>query len=145
MDEDIAKQRLRLWLQMLRSVRHVESSLRDKLRTQHDTTLPRFDVLATLDRVPEGMTLSQLSDRLMISNGNVTGIVTRLVDDEMVERLAVAGDRRATQVRLTPAGREAMTRMVADHLGWIDDLFAGLDEADIARGIAMMIDLRRQS
>lgn len=142
MDTDLAKQRLRLWLHMLKSVRHVESALRDRLRAAYDMTLPRFDVMAMLDRMPEGVNLSRLSEGLMISNGNVTGIVTRLVADGLVERVAVEGDRRATSARLTAEGKSLMSRMAADHLLWINELLGPLDEADTVRAIAIMIELR---
>lgn len=142
-DPDLARQRLRLWLHMLKTVRHMESDLRERLRTEFDTTLPRFDAMAMLDRAPDGLTLSQLSGRLMVSNGNVTGIMARLVADGMVERCDLAGDRRASVARLTKAGREAMTVMAAAHLSWIDRLMADTNEADIARTMAVMIELRR--
>lgn len=143
MDDDLARQRLRLWLHMLKSVRHMEQGLRERFRGEYAMTLPRFDVMALLDRMPDGANMSQISDGLMISNGNVTGIVARLADDGLVERIAAPGDRRATTVRLTPEGRALMDRMAHDHLGWIDGMMAGLDEADIARGIALMIEMRK--
>lgn len=143
-DPDLARQRLRLWLHMLKTVRHMEAELRERLRCDFATTLPRFDAMAMLDREPQGLTLSQLSQRLMVSNGNVTGIIARLVADGMVEREALAGDRRAIVVRLTPMGLEAMAQMAAAHLGWIDGLMAATDEADIARTMAVMIEIRRK-
>ena len=141
-DPDLARQRLRLWLHMLKTVRHIEGELRDRLRA-HDTTLPRFDAMAMLDRTPEGLTLSQLSSRLMVSNGNVTGIIARLGADGMVERAGLAGDRRACLVRLTPQGRAAMALMAQAHLSWIDLLMTDTNEADIARTMAVMIELRK--
>ncbi|WP_435170705.1 MarR family winged helix-turn-helix transcriptional regulator [Falsirhodobacter sp. 1013] len=145
MDTDLAHQRLRLWLQMLKSVRHVETDLRERLRVTHAMTLPRFDVMAMLDRMPEGVNMSRLSEGLMISNGNVTGIVARLVADGLVERVAVEGDRRAMSARLTPQGKALMARMAEDHLAWINEIMGPLDEADTARAIALMIDLRQRS
>lgn len=142
-DPEGARQRLRLWLQMLKSVRHVESALRERLREDYATTLPRFEVLALLDRRPAGLRMSELSRQLMVSNGNVTGIVDRLEEEGLVARAPVAGDRRATLARLTPAGRALMDEMVATHAGWIDALLGGLDEAEVARAIAMMIEIRR--
>lgn len=141
-DPELARQRLRLWLQMLKSVRHLEGTLRERLRTGYDTTLPRFDVMAMLDRESDGLKMSDLSERLMVSNGNATGIVARLVEDGLVERGGMKNDRRASVVRLTPAGRELMSRLAADHLLWIDELMSMLPEADIARTISVMINLR---
>lgn len=142
-DPELARQKLRLWIQMLKAVRHIENDLREGLRLNYATTLPRFDAMAMLDRAPEGLKLTQLSEQMMVSNGNVTGIINRLEEDGLVVRTGVEGDRRASVVRLTPEGKALMTEMAAEHLAWIDRLMAPLDEADVARGIAMMIELRR--
>ena len=103
--EFATKNRLRLWLKLLKLTRQIESELRDNLRVEFDTTLPRFDVMAALYRFPKGLLMSELSGALKVSNGNVTGIVDRLVKDELVIRSAVPGDRRALRVKLTPAGK----------------------------------------
>ena len=141
-DPALARQRLRLWLQMLRTVRFVEGDLRERLRSGYDTTLPRFDVMAALLAAPDGLKMSDLSRQLMVSNGNVTGIVDRLVADGLAERRTMESDGRAFLVRLTEAGRVVMAEMTARHLGWIDELFAGVTEADAARAISIMIDIR---
>ena len=129
-DETLAKRRLRLWLKLLRSTRHVERQVRDRLRRE-GATLPRFDVMAALYREETGLRMSELSQRLMVSNGNVTGIVDRLVIDGMIVRVPVAGDRRATRVCLTARGRAAFAGMAALHESWINELFAALPEAEI--------------
>ncbi|WP_283179421.1 MarR family transcriptional regulator [Gemmobacter sp. 24YEA27] len=85
-DRELARQRLRLWVSMLKSVRSIETELRGRLRSSFDTTLPRFDVLAALHAAPQGLTMTDLSQQLMVSNGNVTGIVDRLVADGMALR-----------------------------------------------------------
>jgi DNA-binding MarR family transcriptional regulator len=100
-ERSIAKDRLRLWLRLLKATRLVEGALRERMRAERGTTLPRFDVMAALYRAGEGLRMSDLSGVLMVSNGNVTGIVDRLEAEELVERVAVAGDRRAIRVRLT--------------------------------------------
>ena len=134
----LSKQRLRVWLRLLRATRFVENEVREGLRTGHDTTLPRFDVLAMLDRTCEGLRMSELSAQLMVSNGNVTGIVERLVQDGLVERIAVEGDRRATRVRLTAQGRETFATMAAEHETWVDGLLSNLDEGDSAELIRLL-------
>jgi DNA-binding MarR family transcriptional regulator len=127
----LSKQRLRLWLRLLRASRGIEMRLREDLRARHDTTLPRFDVMAALDRHRDGLRMSDLSARLRVSNGNVTGIVERLVQDGLVERAGLEGDRRAFCVRLTEAGRARFAEMAADHEGWVDAMMAGLDGRDL--------------
>ncbi|RPE66618.1 transcriptional regulator [Pacificibacter maritimus] len=143
-DAGLARQRLRLWLQMLKAVRHVESDLREKLRSGYDTTLPRFDVLAALYAEPNGMRMSELSQHLVVSNGNVTGVVERLVSDGLAERKNMATDRRAFLVKITDEGRALMDDMTAQHLNWIDDMFEQVTEADAARGISIMLDVRNK-
>lgn len=141
-DAPLSKQRLRLWLQLLKATRHVESRLRENLRNRFATTLPRFDVLAMLDHAPEGLRMSDLSARLMVSNGNVTGIIDRLVKDGLVVRVPIQGDRRATLVRLTQKGRETFAEMAATHEAWVNELFAPLGRDDIERAIDMLALLR---
>jgi DNA-binding MarR family transcriptional regulator len=143
-DSALARQRLRLWLQMLKAVRHVEGTLRDNLRTGYDTTLPRFDVLAALHAAPEGMKMSELSTHLVVSNGNVTGVVDRLVAEGLAERQTMESDRRAFLVRITEKGRLLMDEMTREHLGWIDQMFENVAESDAARGISIMLDIRHK-
>jgi DNA-binding MarR family transcriptional regulator len=144
-DKDLALQRLRLWLQMLKAVRHVEGKLREKLRAGYDTTLPRFDVLAALHAAPAGMKMSELSSHLVVSNGNVTGVVDRLVLDGLVARQTVESDRRAFMVQITETGRRLMDEMTQEHLHWIDDMFENVSERDAARGITTMLDIRHKT
>ncbi|MCC2095916.1 MAG: MarR family transcriptional regulator [Hyphomicrobiales bacterium] len=126
----VSKQRLRAWLKLLKTSRHIESHVRDRLRTGFDTTLPRFDVLAALYRNRKGLKMSELSGALRVSNGNVTGIVDRLVQDGALVRVAVPGDRRAQLVRLTKKGTSEFEAMAAAHEAWVNGIFAGLTAAD---------------
>jgi len=107
-------------------------------------TLPRFDVLAALHAAPEGLKMTDLSQQLMVSNGNVTGIVDRLVKDGLAERQVSETDRRAFLVQITPQGRQLMDRILTVHLAWINDLLRDVSETDIARGIAIMMDIRHK-
>lgn len=130
--EPISKTRLRLWLKLLKASGEVEAELRRRLRVEFDTTLPRFDVMAALDRAPEGLRMSEISERLRVSNGNVTGIVERLVEEGLALRVAVPDDRRATRARLTPKGRDVFAVLAAAHEGWINELLGGVSGADLA-------------
>jgi DNA-binding MarR family transcriptional regulator len=129
-ERTLSKDRLRLWLRLLKATRLVEGSLRERMRAERGMTLPRFDVMAALYRAREGLRMSDLSGVLMVSNGNVTGIVDRLEAEGLVERAAVAGDRRATRVRLTARGRDAFEDMAEEHEVWVDRLLAGLTPAE---------------
>jgi DNA-binding MarR family transcriptional regulator len=125
------KHRLRFWLQLLKASKHVENELRDRMRREFGTTLPRFDVMAMLAKSGTGLKMSQLSDALMVSNGNVTGIVDRLVGENLIERVAIKGDRRATLVRLTEKGNADFSHMAHVHEGWINELFKEISDSDI--------------
>ncbi len=129
--DSVSKQKLRLWLKLLKTSKSIEAELREKLRLEFDTTLPRFDVMAALYRNAEGLKMSELSGELRVSNGNVTGIVDRLVEEGQVVRIPVHNDRRATTVRLTVKGRERFGEMAGRHELWIDDLLANLDDKAI--------------
>ena len=122
---------LRLWLRLLTCTQLIEKQLRTELRTQFETTLPRFDLMAQLERAPDGLRMNELSRRMMVTGGNVTGITDQLEAEGLVERVEVAGDRRAYRVRLTPRGRRQFNTMAQAHEGWIVDAFAGLDAAEI--------------
>ena len=102
---------LRLWLRLLTCSQLIEKRVRAGLREHFDTTLPRFDLMAQLERHPDGLKMKELSHRLMVTGGNVTGITDQLVAEGLVERTGVEGDRRAFRVRLTERGRRAFTQM----------------------------------
>ncbi|OOG50495.1 MarR family transcriptional regulator [Polaromonas sp. C04] len=123
---------LRLWLRLLTCTQLIEKQVRSGLREQFDTTLPRFDLMAQLERTEGGMKMNELSRRMMVTGGNVTGITDQLVAEGLVERLEVAGDRRAFLVRMTPKGRKQFHEMAQRHEGWIVDAFASLGAKEIA-------------
>lgn len=129
--QPLSKDRLRLWLKLLKASKWVEAEIRERLRIEFGTTLPRFDVMAALHRNAEGLTMSVLSGELRVSNGNVTGIVDRLVEEGLVVRIPVLNDRRATSVRLTGKGHERFADMAARHEQWVDELLGTLDEEAI--------------
>jgi len=140
--EPASKQKLRLWLGLLRASRAIEGELRARLRAEFATTLPKFDVMAALARKGAGMTMTELSRRLMVSNGNVTGIIDRLAAEGMVVRLAHQGDRRATFVRLTAKGTQHFAAMAKAHEAWIAELLAGLGREDADTLVGLLSTLR---
>ena len=114
---------LRLWLQLLACSALIERHVRERLRDRFDITLPRFDMMAQLDREPKGLKMSELSRRLMVTGGNVTGLTDQLVAEGLVVRRGIPGDRRAYNVRLTPKGKRQFETMAAEHEAWIVALF----------------------
>ena len=123
----MSKQRLRVWLRLLRGSRAIEGTLRERLRARFNMTLPQFDVMAALARSERGMTMTELSRKLMVSNGNVTGIIDRLVNDKLVLRQAPAEDRRSFVVRLTPKGEAQFEIVARAHEEWVNKLLSDFD------------------
>ena len=128
---DDHKTELRLWLRLLTCTTLIENEVRRRLRDQFDITLPRFDLLAQLDRAPNGMTLGELSQRMMVSNGNITGLVDRLCEQGLIVRRPSPTDRRVQIVSLTAEGRKFFRAMARDNAEWIGEIFAGLPARDI--------------
>lgn len=122
---------LRLWLRLLTCTQLIERQLRTALREQFDTTLPRFDLMAQLERVPEGLRMSELSRRLMVTSGNVTGLTDQLVAEGLVERVAVEGDRRVWRVRLTEEGQRVFADMAHAHEQWVVQALEALTPGEI--------------
>ena len=124
-----SRQRLRLWLRLLRATRAIEAELRERLRVQFSLTLPQFDVMAALARQDHGITMTELSRMLIVSNGNVTGIVDRLVADKLVARQSSPNDRRSFLVSLTARGQAQFGTIARAHEQWIDRMLSGFDPA----------------
>lgn len=137
------KETLRLWLRLLTCSTVIEKSIRARLAAEFDTTLPRFDVLAALERAPAGLQLGELSDALLVSKGNVTGVIARLVEEGLVDRRVDPNDSRVARVSLTEAGRTAFGEMAAAHEAWVEEMFDGLDQDDQTRLMAILTRLRR--
>jgi len=124
------KNELRLWLRLLSCATLIENEVRRRLRDSFDITLPRFDLMAQLDKTQGGMKLGELSQRLMVSNGNITGLVDRLVVQGLIDRQPAPNDRRAQLVRLTAEGRRSFRAMAAAHEAWVAELFDGLTTSE---------------
>ena len=134
-------QALRLWLRLLTCSQLIEREVRARLQGRFDTTLPRFDLMSQLWRYPDGLKMNELSRHLMVTGGNVTGIVDPLEKEGLVERRPEPADRRAYRVRLTRAGRKAFAEMARAHEGWIVELLGGLsrkEQAETYRLLARM-------
>lgn len=136
-------QDLRLWLRMLSCCNLVETEIRSRLRTEFETTLPRFDLMAQLLRAPGGMKMSELSRHMMVTNGNITGITDQLEREGMVERVKVATDRRSSLIRLTAKGKRTFKKMATSHEEWIRSLFGGLPETSRSALFDALGELKR--
>jgi DNA-binding MarR family transcriptional regulator len=133
---------LRLWLRLLTCTLLIEQRIRARLRERFAMTLPRFDLMAQLERYPQGLKMSELSRRLMVTGGNVTGLTDQLVAEGLVERKAVPSDRRAYAVRLTPEGKRAFHAMALEHEQWVIELMGDLGTAERDRLYALLGTLK---
>jgi DNA-binding MarR family transcriptional regulator len=133
---------IRLWLRMLATNRLVETRTRRLLQERYATTLPRFDLMAQLERAPKGLKMGELSKRMMVTGGNVTGITDLLEKEGLVERIADPADRRAWLVRLTPAGRRSFAAMAAEHERWGVESFAELSQREMATMATLLARLK---
>jgi len=129
---------LRLWLRLLTCTLMIERRVRAGLRENFAITLPRFDLMAQLERHPQGLKMGELSRRLMVTGGNITGLTNQLVDEGLVERQPIPDDRRAHAVRLTAKGKRAFDAMAAAHERWVIAMLAGLPGADRTRLFALL-------
>jgi DNA-binding MarR family transcriptional regulator len=125
-------QELRLWLRLLTCTQLIEQQVRSGLRAKFETTLPRFDLLAQLERSADGLKMNELSRRMMVTRGNITGITTQLEAEGLVMRVDVEGDKRACRIKLTAKGRKQFNTMARAHEGWIVQAFAGLQDNEVA-------------
>jgi DNA-binding MarR family transcriptional regulator len=136
-------QSLRLWLRMLSCTTRIENEIRSRLRTTFDITLPRFDLMAQLQRHPDGLRMGELSKRMMVTGGNITGITDQLEREQLVVRVQDVNDRRASAVKLTSAGRAAFDEMAAVHERWIEEMLADVAAEDKATMIALLSTMKR--
>ncbi len=134
---------LRLWLRMLACTNQIENRIRQNLQVRFNTTLPRFDLMAQLERAPEGLKMSELSQRMMVTGGNVTGITDGLEKEGLVVREVDATDRRVYRVKLTAEGERQFQRMAAEHEQWIIDLFGPLTAKQKKQLAELLGELKR--
>ncbi|MFL6754908.1 MAG: MarR family winged helix-turn-helix transcriptional regulator [Sphingomicrobium sp.] len=137
------KQSLRLWLRLLDTTTFVEKNISSYLKANFDSTLPRFDVLAALDRAGAPLTMSELSQRLLVSNGNVTGVVARLVEDGFVVRETDEADRRTQRVSLSRQGRRHFAGMAKKHEALVDEFFGEVSDAEMERLVKLLTKLNK--
>lgn len=134
---------VRLWLRMLSLTNHIEGVVRQQLQANFQTTLPRFDLMAQLERARNGLKMSELSQRMMVTGGNVTGITDGLEKEGLVVREVDASDRRVYRVRLTPEGQRQFRRMAAEHEQWVIALFDDMSERDKEQLVSLLGELKQ--
>ena len=139
---DAHHQSLRLWLRLLSCTAHIEDHIRQRLRQKFGTSLPRFDLLAQLERHPKGISMGELSRRLMVSGGNVTAVVDQLEGEGLVQRHHAPDDRRSIRVVLTPTGRRQFARMAREHEEWVMELFDQVQPERLQRLFELLGELK---
>ena len=133
---------LRLWLRLLSCTTRIEDTIRQRLREQFGITLPRFDLMAQLEREPEGLAMGEVSRRMMVTGGNVTSIVDQLEREQLVQRLPVPGDRRSYRLTLTEAGRSTFATMAQAHQAWVRELLSPLSAKEQSQLAALLGTLK---
>ena len=136
---------LRLWLRLLTCSQLIERHVRSRLRSRFGITLPRFDLMSQLERHAEGLKMNELSRRMMVTGGNITGIVDQLVKEGLVERLDEPSDRRAWRVRLTRAGDKAFAEMARAHEEWVVELLGGFSRRDSEALMQLLARLKQST
>jgi len=137
------KHQLRLWLRLLSCTNLITAEIRQRLRSEFEFTLPRFDLMAQLYREPNGLRLGELSKRMMVTNGNLTGLVDRLIEEGYVSRIGDPSDGRASVVRLTKSGSDTFKNLASAHEAWLAALFDGLNTAATERLMNDLATLKR--
>lgn len=135
-------QALRLWLRLLSTATMIEAELRSRLRAEFDCTMSRFDLMAQLERVPDGLSMSEVSKRVMVTNAAITGLTDRLVEEGYIERIESKTDRRTSFIRLTAKGREHFLAMARRHESWVIELMAGMPDEKKAALRRLLGDLK---
>ncbi len=126
----VSKDRLRTWLKILKTSHLIEKQIKEKFRDEYNTTLPRFDVMSALYRSNSGLKMNEISGVLKVSNGNITGIIDRLVKEGNVLRVAIEGDRRSSLVSLTNKGKKQFEEYAIAHESWINVMLKNVSEQD---------------
>lgn len=135
-------QSLKLWLRMLSCTTKIEAEIRSRLRTEFGITLPRFDLMAQLERHPEGLRMGELSKRMMVTGGNITGITDQLEQEKLVVRVPDPKDGRAFSVKLTHAGRKAFVEMAEVHERWVAELLQDITQEDKGQLIDLLSQMK---
>lgn len=133
---------LRLWLHLITLTTVVEKNIRRNLKSEFETTLPRFDILATLERAGKKMTMGDLTKKLLVSKGNVTGVVASLVKQGLLKRVRDEDDKRTHYLSLTPRGRKEFSKQAKAHQGWINDYFSGLEGGELSAMVDQLSKLK---
>ena len=136
-------QSLKLWLRMLSCTMRIENEIRSRLRATFDITLPRFDLMAQLERHPDGLRMGELSKRMMVTGGNITGITDQLEREKLVARVPDPNDRRVFTVKLTEAGRRTFADMAVVHEGWVADLLKDISPDDKSQLITLLSQMKQ--
>ncbi len=138
-----SKESLRTWLRLLSCETVIEQQLRTLLRKNFSVTLPQFDVLSELERAGDPLTMSQLSKELMVSNGNVTGVIDRLEKTGFARRVRAEHDRRVQYIELTAKGKNEFNKMASQHERWLADLLSELSLTEMGKLQELLLKARQ--
>jgi DNA-binding MarR family transcriptional regulator len=139
-----ANSSLRLWLHLMKCTKSVEAHMASQFRSHHNQSLARFDVLSQLYRFENAWTpIGEVADLMMASGGNITGLLDRMENEDLVIRRASPTDRRSYQVKMTAQGQKLFNKMTQDHEAWVGEMLAELPESDKEHLIELLVGVRR--
>jgi len=136
---------LKVWLQLMKCAKSIESSVGGRLRRGYGQSLSRFDVLAQLDRLGgDWVAIGELARLVMAASGNITALLDRMEGEALIERRASPLDRRSFQVRMSTEGRQLFAEMARDHACWIDTALVDMSNTEKQRLIELLVVVRRR-
>lgn len=135
-------QHRRAWLGLVRCFSSIERVLMRRLSDEFNSSLPRYDVLTALALAPEALTMGELASMLMVTKGNITGVVARLKKEGLVRKAASETDRRVQSVTMTKKGRELWGAMHAHYDRTVAEVLSGQSREDL-RALTQVLEATR--
>ena len=132
----------RTWLSLVRCFSSIERVLMQHFADEYNSSLPRYDVLTALALSPGGLTMGELASMLMVTKGNITGVVRRLKTDGLVRKVTSKVDRRVQSVTISAKGKRLWDKMHADYDRIISEILSGQSNKDL-RALARFLEQTR--
>lgn len=117
---------------MISNCNRITQELNRQMKQEMSLTLAKYEVLIAIKNSDDGqITMSNLSQKLSVSNANMTGMTARLLKDELIEKKAFPKDRRIFSVALTDKGYEILEKAQENYGHWVSEIFKNIDEEDL--------------
>ena len=134
---------LKLCIELIRCSSQLDRIIDRNLRSKFGQSISRFDLLAQLQRVGEsGLSIGELGKRLISAKGNITGLINRMIKDELLLKTAKIGDRRSFNIKASAKGSQLFKQMADSHAQWVYELFADIDLESMNNMTYLLGDIR---